>query len=75
MQIRLTHIANKVVGTVGLPSDNTQGLGHHETVLQERRGKATEHTGLATARKRTVPSTVPTLTSAVQAGHGLQRPT
>lgn len=58
MQTRLTNVANKVVGTVGLPSNNTQGLGHHETVLQETRGKATEHIGPATALRRECSYTV-----------------
>lgn len=31
----LTHIADEVVGTVGLPSNHSQGLRHHETALQE----------------------------------------
>jgi hypothetical protein len=45
---QLTHVANEVVGAVGLPSNNAQGLRHHETVLQERgRGEATEHLGPA----------------------------
>lgn len=30
---RLTNVADEVVGTVRLPSNDTQGLGHHETVL------------------------------------------
>lgn len=58
MQARLTNVANKVVGTVGLPSNNTQGLRHHETVLQETRGKATEHTGPGAALRRECSHTV-----------------
>lgn len=31
----LTNVADEVVGTVGLPSDHSQGLGHHEAALQD----------------------------------------
>lgn len=33
----LTHIAYEVVSAVGLPSDHSQGLRHHEAALQGRR--------------------------------------
>lgn len=37
----LTYIANEVVSTVWLPSDHSQGLGHHEAVLEKQHRKHT----------------------------------
>ena len=34
LQTPLTHVADEVAGTVGLPSNHAQGLGHHEAVLR-----------------------------------------
>ena len=37
----LTNVADEVVGAVGLPSDDAQGLGHHEAVLWRGGGLST----------------------------------
>lgn len=37
----LTYIANEVVSTVWFPSDHSQGLGHHEAVLEKQYRKHT----------------------------------
>lgn len=46
LQTPLTHVADEVAGTVGLPSDHAQGLGHHEAVLRGGRQAGSLSEGL-----------------------------
>lgn len=48
LQTPLTHVADEVAGTVGLPSDHAQGLGHHEAVLRGGRQAGPLSEGLPT---------------------------
>lgn len=51
----LTNVADEVVGAVGLPSNHPQGLGHHETVLQEGVRAGAEQAGLLPPQQELAP--------------------